>query len=257
MSTNDRAPLPVFFVHVMKTGGTSFTRRLSTRYGAAVYPSPAESGDGYPEKLSVGRLQARLADDPPRLVSVHLPAWTADLAPTFLRVTVLREPVARTVSHLRQIARGPGMPDTPEKIWRETALKSQLTDYQTRVFAPRKAPPQFDLDGATSEQLREFQAAIIPAMLTGVGHAEPMTEDDLQEAQRSLAIFDVVGITDDLDGFARRVSAACRADLDSLGQENVSPASPPVADWLHDEITAATTLDRRLYETARQLARRT
>lgn len=97
-------PTRFFFVHLQKTAGTALWRRLRAQFPPeAVYPGP---GDGSPPDsvLSVERLVRRWSDrrDDVRVVAGHFPLCTVELldAP-FVTLTVVREPVERTLSYLR------------------------------------------------------------------------------------------------------------------------------------------------------------
>jgi hypothetical protein len=95
-----------FFVHVQKTGGTALFKRLKHHFGErAVYPD-ASDGDvvTVAPQLSVEVLLARWRErgDEIRVVTGHFPFCTTELlGGGFTSLTVLREPVARTLSYLR------------------------------------------------------------------------------------------------------------------------------------------------------------
>ena len=73
-----------------------------TTYPGAPEPARAMAKTSLQVLLEVSRAEQRPRD----FYSVHMPAWVAEeVAPHHVRVTVLREPVARTISHLRHIAR--------------------------------------------------------------------------------------------------------------------------------------------------------
>src|SRR5262249_27089146 len=100
----DPEPRRFFFVHVQKTAGTALWRRMKEQFApAAVYPGP---GDGEPPDtvLSVEHLRARWVARRAelRVVTGHFPLCTVELldAP-FVTLTLLRDPVERTLSQLR------------------------------------------------------------------------------------------------------------------------------------------------------------
>src|SRR5262245_32113915 len=95
-----------FFVHVQKTAGTALFKRLKRHFGErAVYPDPSD-GDVVADvpQLSVDVLQERwrVRGDELRVVTGHFPLCTTEmLGERFKTLTVLREPVERTLSYLR------------------------------------------------------------------------------------------------------------------------------------------------------------
>ena len=106
-------PPPVFFVHVMKSGGTTITRHLRETYELdQIYPSSAldlrhtDAGLDLDHHLSLPYLQNLSAERRARIrVYIgHFPYVARDLLdPQLLAATVLREPVERTISLLRQL----------------------------------------------------------------------------------------------------------------------------------------------------------
>ena len=97
-------PERFFFVHLQKTAGTALWRRLRAQFPpAAVYPGP-DDGEPPDTVLSVAHLLDRWSRrrDEIRIVTGHFPRCTVELldAP-FVTLTVLREPVERTLSYLR------------------------------------------------------------------------------------------------------------------------------------------------------------
>ena len=95
-----------FFVHVQKAAGTALFRRLKRQFGEqAVYPDPSD-GELFTvvPQLSVDVLRARWDQrhDEIRVVTGHFPLCTTELlGGGFTTLTVLREPVERTLSYLR------------------------------------------------------------------------------------------------------------------------------------------------------------
>src|SRR5439155_17629863 len=102
----------VYHIHVMKTGGTSLARMLPFPLQLS-YPTPGQEERRVHEKFAPEALLAMSPEERSRfvLVSTHMGAWIAEeLFPDLLSVTVLRYPLERTFSHLRQIIALPGSP---------------------------------------------------------------------------------------------------------------------------------------------------
>ena len=97
-------PRRYFFVHIQKAAGTSLFRRLKRQFPpAAVYPNDTD-GDPIARVISVDHLRRRFAErgDEIRVVTGHHPLATAELlGGGFTTLTILREPVERTLSYLR------------------------------------------------------------------------------------------------------------------------------------------------------------
>ena len=74
--------------------------------------------------------------------------------PDLLSVTVLRDPVERTISHLRQIADLPQTSDDLEAIYEDPVWHARLRDHQVQVFAaaPQERP-------ATREERQAYDPA--------------------------------------------------------------------------------------------------
>src|SRR5215207_2239222 len=117
-------PHRYFFVHIMKTAGSALRRRLMNHFGdAAVYPTKGLDGtDPIKLYLSIDHMCERLAvrGDQIRVITGHFPLRTTELIDGPLTtLTLLREPVERMLSLLRQLrTREPSARDkTVEEIY--------------------------------------------------------------------------------------------------------------------------------------------
>ena len=105
--TSDFAqPHRFFFVHIRRTAGGALRRRLINHFGEfAVYPTRGVDGtDPVKLMLSVEHLRERLAarGDQIRVLTCHLPLCTVEqIEGSFTTMTLLRDPVERTLSSLR------------------------------------------------------------------------------------------------------------------------------------------------------------
>ena len=134
-----------FFIHVMKTAGTTFVRQLQQEFPPrSIYPARTvdwTSEHDYDVYINIPRL---LALTPERRAEIrvftgHFPYMACDLvAPGCTTLSVLREPVARTVSVLKHFKR-------VEPRFRESTLEAIYDDrqifrffvenHQTKVFS--------------------------------------------------------------------------------------------------------------------------
>src|SRR4029450_5128014 len=95
-----------FFVHLHKTAGTSLLQRLRVALGDdAVYPTVSDNWT-YFATMDLDLLRRRFVEqvDRIRVITGHFPLCTTELlgAP-FVTFTVLRDPVERTLSALRDM----------------------------------------------------------------------------------------------------------------------------------------------------------
>ena len=134
-----------FFIHVMKTAGTTLSRHLQQQFPPAeFYPSrgfDSESVTDYEAYVSVPRLRV-LPDarrDQVRMYSGHFPYMAAALVAPDLRViTLLRDPVDRTESVLKHFKRLDDRfrASTLEEIYEHPQIsRSYIRNYQTKIFS--------------------------------------------------------------------------------------------------------------------------
>jgi Galactose-3-O-sulfotransferase len=229
-------PQRFFFVHLQKTAGTALFIRMRAHFGEqAVYPMPEYEQDvntSFLVDLMVERFQAHR--DEIQVVVGHFPLAAADLldVPTTC-FTVLRDPVQRVVSSLReQRARAPqfrtasweAIYDDP---WRREWL---LTNHMARML------------GQSVEELRASQVG----------------PDDLNLERAKVALverIDLFGFQEQFDEFCTRLAARYGWDL---GETVVANASPPaeVPERLLERIRTDNWADVELYAFAQALAGR-
>lgn len=248
----------------MKTGGTSLSRLLRSQFDPQrTYPQN-ESG-GAREKLSVWTLlqlgEQRLSEI--EFYSVHMPAWVADrVAPDHLMITLLREPVARTVSHLRHIARADNTPDDLEEIYEDPQWRDRVSNYQTRMLSEteqdylalaRTAANSAGFGAASRAELSDLKAQMTLFMRTGVVKPTALTPESLDIALGTLERMDEAGVTEDLEPFVQRLAQRMRCDLPSPRRLNVAANEHlTVAPSLEARIRDDSALDLELYERARE-----
>jgi hypothetical protein len=180
MRNSAAEPLPLFFLHIPKAAGTTLSTILRHHY-----PSPAfEGGINAFQRLELAgpRLQAAARSDKLKAVSAEV---TFELATRFFTnaryVTILREPVARTLSQISYLKTGrgaglvpPGRPlPTPDLTLDEVIAGGYVPDnLQTRMLCGIVSP--FD----------------------------PLPADGLEQAKRALADrFAYVGTAERFDEF--------------------------------------------------------
>ena len=263
MTQHDHPPR-VFFVHVMKTGGTSLGLALRARYAADEFYPSGETVRR--QKIFVNELLELDAEARARIrcFSVHMPAWlAADVAPGHLRFTVLREPVERVMSHLRHIARIDSCPDDIEAIYDDPDWRGCLTNYQTRVFGETRQDHDRSLatgrrklaEVGPDEAAALFRRGVRLTWTTAFPGPREMGPTDLARAVRTIESMDEIGVTERIDLFAEHLGRRLGGSLGELGRHNESqPEDPHRFEGLRARVHADNALDLELYERARELA---
>lgn len=225
-------PERFFFVHLQKTAGTALWRRLRAQFPpAAVYPGP---DDGSPPDtvLSVDHLRACWARrrDEIRIVTGHFPLCTAELldAP-FVTLTVLREPVERTLSYLRHHRE-----TTPEDA--ERPLEAVYDD-----------PLRFEL---LHNHMVKMLSLTTDEMTNGALTPVDFDAARLARACAAVETMDVVGFQEDFERFCAELTGRLGWDLgDPIFMNRSTPTDVP--DSLRERIARDNADDLALYEHAR------
>ncbi len=237
------SPSTFFFIHVMKTAGTTFVRRLREQFpDGAVYPSQAIDWTGPNDFDAYVKIPRLLALPPERRAEIvvytgHFPFYVVDaIDPSLTTLTVLREPVARTVSVLKHFKR-----DEPR--FHDVTLDAIYDDRMTfRFFIENHQTKVFSLVADDRED----------AINCG------LTVDDarFERARTNLARIDVLGLTEHYDEFVaelRRRFGWWPGGVDTADRTNVSPKVGEVSAALRARIEADNAYDLELYELAREL----
>lgn len=246
--TEHRAPRDagerLFFVRVMRTGSTTLTRRMKQHLGDdAVYPARRHGG-GVDAAISVPALLShwRAERGSIRAIAGHFPLATVELldAP-FTTLTILRDPVERTLSQLRRFRdvipeyAGADLETIYEDPWR---FHHNLHDHMVRMFSLH-----------ADEVLAE-----------GMWARFEHTRDRLERAKERLESVDVVGIQERFDDLCDAVAERFGWDLGEPLRA-ATTSGPPVDAAFRDRIANDNALDMELYEfacglVARRAARR-
>ena len=260
-------PPKFFFVHVMKTGGTSLVFHLLQEFPRdAVYPSAVRDrrhpndAEPYISIADVSALSAaRRADI--RVYAGHFPFMVRDLIDgDVTTLTLLRDPVDRTVSLLKHFKR-------LYERYRELALEEVYEDaflnrhfienHQTKLFAVTAddAPKMV----ASTIEFREMHAYLTGAPAPATEGADTIMIDAhrLARAKANLELVDVVGVSDRFPAFV----AALRdrfgwwpPGLPGEGRANVSSEPWAASAALRARIARDNAFDAELFEYARDLA---
>jgi hypothetical protein len=224
---------PFFFVHIQKTAGTTLWRRLKHQFApTAVYPGPDDGTPPttvlVPEHL-VERWNARR--DEIEIVTGHFPLCTIDLLEAhFTTLTILRDPVERTLSSLRHHReRTPGD--------RERSLEEIYED-----------PLRFEL---VHNHMVKMFGLTVDAMTDGALTHVDFTPEHLARAKESLCSIDVLGLQCHFEEFCEEL---VRGFGWNLGPPERANATDPVDvhEAFRKRIASDNALDIELYEFARE-----
>jgi Sulfotransferase family len=228
-------PHRYFFVHIMKTAGGSFIRRLINHFGeAAVYPTAGLDGtDPVKLNLSVDHLRERLAarGDQIRVITGHFPLRTTDLIDgRYTTLTLLREPVERMLSFLRQ----------QREIQRSDRHKTLEETYD-------------DLRGVADNNMTKMVLLTPAEMRASMFTRVEFTHDHLERVKEALAGIDAVGLQEHFEDFCAELTArfGWRLGEAVTGVNATSPVEIP--ESLRARIAEDNAMDVELYEFAKQL----
>lgn len=240
MSPPEPASLPRLFVaHMQKTAGTTLRDRLRSSYPEElVYPNPTDGPDARIAVISVRHLQERwkARGGEIRLLTGHFPVRTLEVLDTdtpYVTLTVLRDPVERTLSFLRHQAarrqRG-ATEDTPlVEIYEDPfRFAAMIQNHMTRMLSlsPEEMGPG---DG----------------VLTSVDY----TRDRLERAQEALDGLELFGLQHRLEELCGELGT--RYGLDTGAPRRSNTTEPvEVDDALAERIAEDNALDVELYRWA-------
>jgi hypothetical protein len=235
-----------FFVHLMKSAGTTFALHLRAQFAAeSIYPAQGLDWDDPADLERYTDASRALAVTPERHAQIdvytgHFPYMVAGLIdPTLVMLTLLREPVARTISVLQHFQRLDARYrdlDLAAIYDDDHVFRSFVSNHQTAFFArtPR--------DG--EQWIRD-----------------PIQVDDerFAVARHNLANVDVVGLTEDYTTFVDELRARfgwwpMRPNLDE--RANVTSNRLDVDAALRRRIADDNHYDVELYAYACDLVRR-
>ncbi|MBV9952178.1 MAG: hypothetical protein JO291_09525 [Acidimicrobiia bacterium] len=231
-----------FFIHIMRTGGRTFSRQVEHNFPRGSYfPDADHEADLVRANISVGDLLALPAERRAslRLYSGHFPFYVTDeLGGGFVMMTILRHPVARTISHLQ--TRHSVLMQRPSFVERGLSIED--------LYA---------IDGMGNGLLRDFQ--VRQFALTGddrLRSIDPLEVDDarFETAIANLARVDVIGLQEQTERFKAEVAERFGWTLPPIDDVHVSPRVE-VSESLRARIAEDNATDVRFYEHALELVR--
>jgi len=275
-----------FFIHVMKTGGTSFAEHLRANFTAKQsYPTAcitAQTGvfDRIEAYLHVPKLVANVnaLNGQLRIVLGHVPYSVRSLLnKDYVAMTLLRDPVDRTLSYLKHCRRyhiehmGLTLEEIYEDAWFHASF---ISNYQTKIFSmsaqealaedrylPKssKVPPRRELvDGQSFspeiEMLRDSAPGRFSlecfATSTGVINVDAKR---LAIAKENLASVEVVGVTEHFDYFLRQLVDRYNWTIKSIPHRHVGEQDA-ISPEFRNRIAVDNAFDMDLYEYAKSFS---
>jgi hypothetical protein len=222
-----------FFVHVQKTAGTALLRRMKHAFGTTpIYPD--DSDGPLPEAVLVHEhLAERFAarGDEIRVVTGHFPLAVAELlGADFTTLTVLREPVERTLSYLRH---------------HRVLLKEDRDVPLEEIYED-----PFRFQGLVHNHMVKMFALTTETMTAGTLTPVRFERHHLVLAKERLATVDVVGVQERFEEFCAELERRFGWDLGPpLFANRTEPVD--VSDAFRARIAEDNVLDTELYEFAR------
>jgi hypothetical protein len=229
-----------FVAHMQKTAGTSLRDRLRATFDEAeIYPNRTDGTDPRVAVISVRHLLDRWAvrGDEIRLLTGHFPVSTADLIDAdFVTMTVLREPVDRTLSFLRH----------------QGARKQRGADASTPLIEMYEDP--FRFGAMIQNHMTRMLSLSVDEMAAGDGvlTTVPYTRERLERAKETLAALDLFGLQECFDEFCTELQIRYGLDVGPPLRMNATEQADAPAG-LAERIADDNALDVELYDYARRL----
>jgi hypothetical protein len=220
-----------FFIHVMKTGGGTLRLHIRNNFASdEVFPQPDLDPDLMTANTSLGYLDSLPAERRRRIrvFTGHFPFMATELVGEVTTLTLLRDPVERTLSWLRARQRNHG--GELEAIYEDPMLFEMFVhNHQAKLFS--------------------FRAADRPdSYLAGLD----VTPDRLELARRNLARVDAIGVQEHFEDFCARLEARFGWTFGEVENRHVSePVDVPAS--LRERIAADNGADMELYAFACEL----
>lgn len=227
----------IFFLHVMKTAGTTLRRHIRANVSPEhVYPNASKDAPLVRANTSIRYLTGLPAErlDQLQVIAGHFPYVAIEmLGIDATAITVLRHPVDRTISYLRGAKRNrPQCHDRSlEEIYEDPSLFTAfIANHQSKLFA------------LTSEDApHSYMKAL------------SMDRGRLEHAMATLGKVDVVGLQEHFDEFGVELERRLGWRIDERRRLHVSRDEPEVADSFRRRIAEDNAFDMEFYEFAVEL----
>lgn len=248
---------PLFFLHIMKTGGTSLRDALQQ----FVEPERCLTDLFLDQFVALPEYVLSAMT----LVAGHLPYEAVELLPPgFAVCTVIRDPVDRTISHywhLRSNRAALGRDLSIEEFVTSPRWRAASANYQARQLVHRIGISRAWVDYSPRGRLGRSESTDPSLPVQSLFDTAPLSisDDALErEALERLNHIELVGVTEHLDRLIAEVSAMWDVEHSSaLVPARVGAGRPSISDVPQDlieMIREQNAVDRALYELARERA---
>ena len=234
-----RRPRRFFFAHVQKAAGTSLFAQLRRHFDRdEIYPDPSDNVPGPAPVLFVSHLQARYAVRRGRIrvVTGHFPIRVTEvLDDEFVTLSVLRDPVDRTLSFLRhhRLRTPADAHRSLEEIYSDPIrFHGLIHNNMVKMFS--LSPGEMALGDGLMTHVKDFSTA------------------RFEEAKQRLASVDVLGIDSHFDAFLDELVARFGWRLGQMMHANRTPADDVSASFRR-RIARDNAADVELFVYAQQL----
>lgn len=229
-----------FFVHVMKTAGTTFFHHCVARNfrQEEIYPDPRVDPVADVTQSAYWRLDYLLSLPPERRASIriyagHFPFVASELVGgDLVTLAILREPVARTISYLKHCKQhhDEHRSLTLEEIYEDPQFfRSFIKDHQTKIFSM-----------TADDHPTSFMDVI------------EVNEHRLDLAKANLVKVDVLGLHERFDEFPTELQRRYGWSDGTVGRRRVGEPYEASSELLR-RIADENACDMALYEFARNL----
>ena len=259
------------FLHVMKTGGTSFVFHLLRNFAPTeVYPSEARDRR-YPSDFepyaSVADLMSLTSErrGEIRVFAGHFPYMVSDLIGIdVVKLTLLREPVDRTISvlkHFKRLFERYRDLSLDEIYDDELVFRHFVENFQTKVFAlTADDQPQAFVSNISFQEifarLRGSRSDEAPSIAATADETITIDSERLVRAKANLDTVDVVGLNDGYREFVEELRSRhgwWTGGLDDAARANVSSEPWEAGASLRARIARDNRFDVEFYEYAQEL----
>ena len=225
-----------FFVRLQKTASTSLMQRVRRHFPQRViYPNPTD-GDVVNSVISIERLIERWAArrDEIRFIHGHFPLCATELlGGGFTTLTILRHPLARTLSYLRH--------------------HRERTPSDAGLSLEAIYDDDFRFNGLIHNHMTKMLSLVPEEMDAGVLTRVSFDRERLERAKRRLEGVDAVGLQENFEEFCDELARRFQWDLGGPIRANRSSGGEAASPRLRDRILEDNACDLDLYEHACEL----